>query len=80
MNDVAHYIEHEAGQLIRQAREDRARAQREAKAAREVIDQLTRDVRAAQGHARRIRRQLGEMEARYDALLMRQAFEDANSN
>ena len=46
----------------------------------EQIRKLTRDLRAAEGRARRARRQLGQLEASYDALLMRHAFENAQDN
>ena len=87
MSDIAHYIEHEAGQLIRKARTERDKAWREVAATHAVsrqkdeqIRKLTRDLRAAEGRARRARHQLGQLEASYDALLMRHAFEKANTN
>ena len=87
MLDVARYVEYEAGQLIRQARAERDKAWREVAATHaasrqkdEQIRKLTRELRAAEGRARRARRQLGQLEASYDALLMRHAFENAQTN
>ena len=87
MLDVARYVEYEAGQLIRQARAERDKAWREVAATHatsrqkdEQIRKLTRELRAAEGRARRARHQLGQLEASYDALLMRHAFENANTN
>lgn len=87
MLDVARYVEYEAGQLIRQARAERDKAWREVAATHatfrqkdEQIRKLTRELRAAEGRARRARRQLGQLEASYDALLMRHAFENAQND
>ena len=84
---VARYVEYEAGQLIRKARTERDKAWREVAATHaasrqkdEQIRKLTRELRAAEGLARRARRQLGQLEASYDALLMRHAFENAQTN
>ena len=83
MNDVARYIEHEAGQLIRKARAERDKAWREVATVHDAsrkkddtIQALTRKARAAQARAYRARRQLDDLQDRYDALLLRRAMED----
>ena len=84
MLDVAHYIEHEAGQLIRKARTERAKALRKVKELHAIvrakdaqIEELSRRLRAAQGKTRHAERHLADMDARYDQLLKRHTFEDA---